>query len=763
MPHYNYHRLSPTDFEILAADLLAAELGVSFERFAEGRDGGVDFRHTLQDGKTIIGQAKRYQSTNSLINKIGTELAKLGRLSPTRYVLITTCSLTAANKLVIAEKLSPWLKQADIWGAEHLDDLLARHPDVLSRNFKLWLGDASQLSLVFNNALHQRTRAILSARIKPLVEGFVPHQAVVDVLGFLKEYGYCLITGDPGIGKSSLAGYVAMCEVTNDPKTQVIWISDRRLDSVLQGITLGQKTMVVLDDFLGATFLSADMSVAFAEDLNAILALAKANPDDLKVVLTSRDYVLAQASWQIDEQQSGIGNALSKACVHLDGFPYRVRGEILYNLIRDSQLSDAERGLWNEGRLFNVALSKNAFNPRLLKLLLSEMVGQNLAEPRTWVERQLAFPRDLWLKPFYRLSTEAQCLLFCVALSADVVAVQDLSQMFYEIYQRIHGRMPMADALNAALLEVEPNFVVTESHCGHVWVGFANGGVADIVVSLIKENPLMVNVLIECVNRIDFGLHLFSCDSSDSKPIALDKYQQLQMVTRLAQLLESNKLNLVRRQTNIQDLADCWEVKTASFGMNLSALWLVGRSSLVTNELIALLEPILSQLDWISVCKQAQTGVLLDMLEHFPQYQEKGWVAIRGSMLDSADAAAIAVMCQYNESAAAVFLADPEKLLRDMDEVCFNEIDRASDEYHIGAVLEDIDTIEEMLDADCPRAKWFGRNKLEKIFLGEADDQSGVDYYEKTQADDFLDWIQLTKPEDAQFVECLFLEFETKS
>lgn len=348
MANYNYHRLSPTDFEKLAADLLGAELGVSFERFAEGRDGGVDFRHALDDGKVIIGQAKRYQNTNTLIRRVGTELAKLGRLKPVRYVLVTSCSLTLANKLTIAEKLTPWLKDADVWGAESLDDLLARYPEVLRRNFKLWLGDASQLSLVFNNALHQRTKAILDARIKPLVENFVPHKAVSDVSGALHSQGYCLITGDPGIGKTSLAGYIAMLELVEDPNTQVLWISDRRIDAVLQGITAGQKTIVVLDDFLGATFLSAETSVAFAEDLNALLGAAQKNPHDLKVILTSRDYVLEQACWQIDEQQSGVRALLNRAHIKLQGYSYRVRGEIFYNLLRSSQLSVAMRIVWQK-------------------------------------------------------------------------------------------------------------------------------------------------------------------------------------------------------------------------------------------------------------------------------------------------------------------------------------------------------------------------------------------------------------------------------
>ncbi len=68
---FDYHRLSPTDFEALAADLAGALHGVRFERFCEGRDGGIDFRHQGEDGRITIGQAKRYKATTQLLAKMG--------------------------------------------------------------------------------------------------------------------------------------------------------------------------------------------------------------------------------------------------------------------------------------------------------------------------------------------------------------------------------------------------------------------------------------------------------------------------------------------------------------------------------------------------------------------------------------------------------------------------------------------------------------------------------------------------------------------
>lgn len=395
----------------------------------------------------------------------------------------------------------------------------------------------------------------------------------------------------------------------------------------------------------------------------------------------------------------------------------------------------------------------------MLALLLTEMVGQDLKEPEVWVKQQLKSPRELWRQPFRRLSAAAQCLMYCVALSPDVICVSDLKRVFYALYRKINGHIPLSDVLDAALLEVEPNFVVTESRCGHIWVGFANGGVEDLVIGLIEENPMLVESLIDVIDHFELGLTLFSFNASDKRPIALDRALQLRLIKHLVGILEKNKQQLVRRQTNVANLDDAWEIKTSSFGMNVAGLWLAGRSSLVRNELVTILEPILASLDWTGLSKQAQTVALLDMLLHFPSYQIVGWAAIKESMLDSADAAAIAAMCQYSEQAAAVFLEDAPTLFRNMEDVCCREIERASDEYHIGAVMEDMESIEALLGFSCKRAWLLGNHKLEQIFSGDADDGSEVNYYQGTQADDFREWMQLTQPEDERFVESLFSEF----
>lgn len=75
MPN-NYLSLSPSDFETLSADILSALHSVHFERYGEGRDGGVDGKYVTSDGGVWIVQAKRYRDVKALLRQMGHEQKK---------------------------------------------------------------------------------------------------------------------------------------------------------------------------------------------------------------------------------------------------------------------------------------------------------------------------------------------------------------------------------------------------------------------------------------------------------------------------------------------------------------------------------------------------------------------------------------------------------------------------------------------------------------------------------------------------------------
>ena len=760
MPH-DYHRLSSTDFEALAADLAGALHGVRFERFCEGRDGGIDFRHVGDDGRVTIGQAKRYKTAAQLLAKIGDELPKLQRLQPARYLLMTACALTPANKAALCTALAPWLLAEHIYGQVELDDALARHPAVLRRHFKLWLGDAAQLNAVLHNALHQSARVTLAQRVWPLAQKFVPYGAADEVGAKLAAHHYCLITGDPGIGKSALAAYTVLRYVADNPTANVVWICDRRVDHALALVQPGESCFVVLDDFLGATFLSKELTRAFAQDLQVLLGLAQESAGRVKVVLTTRDYVLEQANWRLDQAHAGLA-ALAQARVGLHGFSYRVRGEILFNQVRGCGFAAAQRAQWLREDLHGDLLRYRHFNPRMSQQLLDTMARQWPHDPNPWLQRQLNDPRGLWVQPLSDLSAPAQCLLYVLALTPDLTAVDDLAPAFDALYRALNGQVAGPGALDAALLEVEPSFASSEAHCQTIWLHLRHGGVADLLQQQIAERPLLAECLIDSLARFEQGLHLFCLTADDARPVKLAPQLRHKLLQRLTTLLDAPAHQLMQRQTHVKSLEEGRAVWQNAPGTLLAKLWQAAQPDpQAIAQLLPLLRPWLAAADWPALFSKGQTAPLLNLLFHLPAAtRQTGWQAARSAMCNSEDAAAIAVACQADPEAAGVLNANPRQLSQQVQQICRNEIDRAADEYHIGAVLGDIGTIEDALGIACADAKVLGNARLESIFSGQADeDDDTADYFAASEPADALRWAGLAAPGDVAAIDRLFEEW----
>ena len=198
---YTFHTLSDADFEDLAGDLISTVEGIQLQRFTAGRDGGIDMLHGARIcGETIV-QCKHYWRSGFPALKRdlrSKELPKLNRLTPTRYILVTSLPLTPANKSELAEILAPYCCGVDdIYGASDLNALLRQHPSVETTHYKLWLTSTP----VLDRILH-RGASVWNAFTREQIERkmclYVQNQSYGSALKILDEFHYCVISGIPG-------------------------------------------------------------------------------------------------------------------------------------------------------------------------------------------------------------------------------------------------------------------------------------------------------------------------------------------------------------------------------------------------------------------------------------------------------------------------------------------------------------------------------------------------------------------------------------
>jgi hypothetical protein len=268
---YDFKQLSPADLEDLTRDLLQQEWGVRLESFKSGRDRGIDLRYAAVPGSSTIVQCKHRigSSLAKLVYELRTsEAPKVRLLMPDRYVLVTSLPLNPDDKEKIREAVHPFvLRPSDVLGAEDLNNLLGRHQRIEKQHFKLWLSSAAVLGRVLHNAEHVQTEFDVE-RVRRAIPLYVQTRSYGQAMSLLNELRIVIISGVPGIGKTTLADILLFAHLEAGYEPVVI-----KAD-ILEGKRLFNKELhqiFYFDDFLGQTFLGNRLDFLGKREDSAIL------------------------------------------------------------------------------------------------------------------------------------------------------------------------------------------------------------------------------------------------------------------------------------------------------------------------------------------------------------------------------------------------------------------------------------------------------------------------------------------------------------
>lgn len=252
---YDFKQLSPADFEDLTRDLLQRHWGVGLESFKTGRDQGIDLRYSAAKGQSIIVQCKHFagSSVAKLVHELKTsESLKIAKLAPSRYVFVTSLPLSPLDKEKIKAALEPYLRTTeDVVGMESLNNLLGRYPEIEKQHFKLWLSSTAVMRRVLHNAEHVQTNFDVE-RVRRTIPLYVQNQNYTQAMRILDEHKFVIVSGVPGIGKTTLADMLLYTHLEASYQPVVI------KSEVTEGRRLFNDTarqIFYFDDFLGETFL----------------------------------------------------------------------------------------------------------------------------------------------------------------------------------------------------------------------------------------------------------------------------------------------------------------------------------------------------------------------------------------------------------------------------------------------------------------------------------------------------------------------------
>jgi hypothetical protein len=293
MSNYNFSTLNDKEFEKISKDLLNAKFCFDLQDFKVGKDKGIDLRFSSpKNNNSIIVQVKHYvgsgfaQLKHTLLKK---ELNKIKLLKPDRYIVVTSLPLSASYKDELKKDLTPFiLTSNDIFGQEDLNGFLEEFGEIEKKYFKLWFSSVNIFNALINNAIEGRTRYLLE-KIREKISFYVITKKLDDANQILQKEKVLLITGQPGIGKTTLAEIILFDRARNGFKIYEVE-NIKEAEDVLS-TNVEEKQLFYFDDFLGSSYFEILNSHKTETQLTSFVERVRNTPNKY-LILTTRTVIL---------------------------------------------------------------------------------------------------------------------------------------------------------------------------------------------------------------------------------------------------------------------------------------------------------------------------------------------------------------------------------------------------------------------------------------------------------------------------------------
>ncbi|NMR28637.1 restriction endonuclease [Crystallibacter degradans] len=422
MTDYDFRSLSPIDFEEFARNLLNADLGLELVTFAVGPDGGIDLRDTMSCSLPVVVQCKHRPDAQkaSLKSAAAGEVQKLQGMRLSKYLLVVSAALSPEAENEILQILNGIDAQTrQVWHRGKLNQALTKHAKVEERHFKLWLSSSTALHRMVNSAEWQRSEELVR-RVIDRARLFVHTPAYRQASDVLDEENLLIITGSPGVGKSTLAEMLLLrhwhqgwrvVNVTSD--VQEAW---RQLSE--------ENTIFFYDDFLGQTS-TAELQKNEANSIAALLEKIRRSNGHYRLIMTSREQLFGEAISGPDDRLRRLGDDHARLKINLSDIGRQAKAEMLFNHLYFAFEHESFRTGFAKDLRYRKVVDHESFNPRILESVTMLTRHEKIDEFYEEILGALDNPDAIWSGSFRQLPRLAVDILFQLVADPGVLVPLD--------------------------------------------------------------------------------------------------------------------------------------------------------------------------------------------------------------------------------------------------------------------------------------------------------------------------------------------------
>jgi hypothetical protein len=525
MTDYNFLVLSPNEFENISRDLLQKKLSVFIESFTTGRDGGIDLRYSIDKDKQIIIQSKRFKTFTSLLSHLKKEVSKVNYLKPGRYILTTSVGLSPMNKSQIMDLFSPYIKSTeDILGKNDLNNLINLNPDIERQYYKLWLSSTNILEKVLHSKVYNQSAFELE-EIKDQIKLYVQNESFDRALKILKNHKYLIISGIPGIGKTTLARVIVLYLLSDDFE-EFIFLN-QSIDDGYELFNVEKKQVFLFDDFLGKNFLENKLLPNEDNKIIKFIETIKKTPNKL-IIFTTREYILNQA--KNASEVFNIKNIdLAKCVLDISSYTNIIKAQILYNHLFFADVPVSHINNLIEYKAYVKLIKHPNYNPRIIEAIVSRRIWENCS-PSQFSEALIQFfdnPESVWLYAYENTINKFSQYSLLVLLTMETpVLLEDWENGVREFcHVNSYKYIIHFDSItfNKTIKELENTFIRTQKDSKKNFVvQYQNPSIQDFLVNYLKEKNDLIESLLKSSIYSEQLFRIFTT-SQEQRKVYLNK------------------------------------------------------------------------------------------------------------------------------------------------------------------------------------------------------------------------------------------------